>query len=152
MIRTSYVQYNVSNIYDIFYKNTNGDQFDQTSLSKFIAESDDFNIFGYLTGAIDENICLYSWFMIENSEMKDDHLGEFLPTWCSFSSLGTTHTSCFDSLRFTDLKDSTKLYDGFIGSQVTFKYSPGSEIHQPGPDTPEALAKMQCGGVIYSIL
>ena len=86
-----------------------------------IEESDNLDIWGYLTTAIDENICLYSWFMISNSEMKDDHLGEFLPTWCLSSSLGTTYTNCIDSLRFTDLKDSTKLYDGGIGSQVTCK-------------------------------
>ena len=59
--------------------------------------------------------------MIENSEMKDDHLGEFLPTWCSFSSLGDTIGTCPNTLRFTDLKDSTKLYDGGIASQVTRK-------------------------------
>ena len=61
------------------------------------------------------------------TEMKDDLLKEFLPTWCSSSFLGTTYTDCIDKLRFTDLKNSTQLYDGGtvngtgIEGQVTCK-------------------------------
>ena len=54
------------------------------------------------------------------NETKDDVLEEFLPA-CSYSFLGETLSACLNTLRFTDLKDSTKLYDGFIGSQVTCK-------------------------------
>ena len=88
---------------------------------KFIAKSDDFDINGYLTEEIDENICLYSSDLISNStsvsnsQIKDNLLGEAnleSPSCKSF---------CSNTLRFTDLKDSTKLYDGGIEDQVWCK-------------------------------
>ena len=47
--------------------------------------------------------------MISNSQMKDDLLDEFnlQPTCAENNS-----SLCYNTLRFTDLKNSTKVYDG----------------------------------------
>jgi len=126
MIRTSMVATEVYNMFDIFYNNTNGDQFNQTSLSKFIANLDNLSIGDSLFNIVDENICLYQAYRISNSLMDDSNLQQInLQTICNKSAENPEtpdDQGCFNMLRFTDLENSTAIHD--VGNKVTFEFSP----------------------------
>ena len=72
------------------------------------------NIYRYLTGEIDENICLYNWYIISNTQMNDDLLVDFnlQPTCDKKPDNKSTPIYCSNTLRFPDLTNSTKIYDG----------------------------------------
>ena len=83
----------------------------------------------YLFRETDENICLYNGYIISNPHMNDDLLEEFnlKPTCEKKPENNSTRVICYNTLRFTDLTNSSKLYDGDtvngtgIEDQVTCK-------------------------------
>ena len=90
--------------------------------SKFIAKSDDVNIGSYLYHEVDENICLYRAYSMSNSHMKDGLLKEFnLQPTCDTMPQSNT-SACWNTLRFTNRTDPTKLNDGMgIDNKVICK-------------------------------
>ena len=88
---------------------------------KFIAESDDVNILRDFLGKVDENVCLYRGYVMLNSHMNDGLLTEFnlQPTCDTMPESNTTPQACWNTLRFTDIENSTNLYG--IDNRVTCK-------------------------------
>lgn len=74
------------------------------------------NIAGYLYREIDENICLYNWYRISNSLMDHEVLDEFnlQPTCAKEPENNSTRVICSNTLRFPDLANSKKIYDGGV--------------------------------------
>ena len=90
----------------------------------------DSNIANYLFSETDENVCLYRAHSLE-TVMNDNLLDDFNLNSSCATEYSSVTSFCYNSLRFTDLEDSTKLYNnnynesygiGGIDNKVTCEF------------------------------
>ena len=118
-------------IFDIFYNNTKGDNFENSSLAKkrliilpggdgvslptgIILNGKKYifngnNMAKYLFDTVDQNICLYQGYLISTDFMIDTYIEYFNLQFVIFGINLENEYPCWNSLRFTNLTNPTKI-------------------------------------------